>query len=160
MRQIEREKPGEQVREGREGLAGYLRDIDGTINAINEVADKINLLALNAAIEAARAGEQGRGFAVVADEVNKLADQTTNLVKGIESTIVQQTAGLRRALMYISSASKIFSDIRARHQRRPGDVLNETIDFTDSLGQKNEDIQHKIGRLGEISNNIYTCSFC
>ena len=88
-----------------EGLAGYLRDIDGTINAINDVADKINLLALNAAIEAARAGEAGRGFSVVADEVNKLADQTTDLVEGILSTITEkQTNRISSELSYISSA--------------------------------------------------------
>jgi methyl-accepting chemotaxis protein len=158
VRQIEEgEKTVSKSAKVIEGLAGYLLDIDRTINAINEVADKINLLALNAAIEAARAGEAGRGFSVVADEVNKLADQTTDLVKGIQSTITEQTNRISSELSYISSAAKIFSDIRARISETR-DVLSETINFTDSLGRKNEDIQHKIGKLGEISNNIYTFS--
>ncbi len=140
-----------------EGLAGYLHDIEETINAINDVADKINLLALNAAIEAARAGDAGKGFSVVADEVNKLADQTTDLVKGIQNTIMEQTNRISNELTFITGSSKIFSNIRERISETH-DVLNETISFTDSLVSKNSDIQMKISSLGDLSGNIYTFS--
>ncbi|MBN2158521.1 MAG: methyl-accepting chemotaxis protein [Spirochaetes bacterium] len=139
------------------GLARYMKTIEETINSINEVADKINLLALNAAIEAARAGEQGRGFAVVADEVNKLADQTTNLVKGIQGTIVQQTSRISGELDYISNTAAIFTNVRSKILET-GDVLKNAIDFTSSLSRMNTSIQPKINQLSGISNEIYNFS--
>lgn len=140
-----------------EELAKYLKDIEGTINAINEVADKINLLALNAAIEAARAGEAGRGFSVVADEVNKLADQTTELVKAIQSTIMEQTNRISGELSFISNSSKILSDIRSSIGETRS-VLEESRDFTASLSKKNMEIERKIETLGEVAKSVHAFS--
>ena len=64
-----------------------VQEIEVMAKTISDIADQTNLLALNAAIEAARAGEQGRGFAVVAEEVRKLAEQSTDTVKGIQPVI-------------------------------------------------------------------------
>lgn len=57
-------------------LAARVTEVEGILEAINDIADQTNLLALNAAIEAARAGDAGRGFAVVADEVRRLAERS------------------------------------------------------------------------------------
>ncbi len=140
-----------------EDMAKYLKSIEEAINAVNEVADKINLLALNAAIEASRAGDAGRGFSVVADEVNKLADQTSELVKGIQNTISEHTEKISGEIEYISGTSSIFSDVRTKIQETR-DVLSETVDFTNGLIKMNSQIQENLTRHTEISSNIYDFS--
>ena len=81
--------------------------IEETINIIIDIADKINLLSLNASIEAARAGEHGRGFAVVADEIGKLAVQTSESIKTIESVLKENTDTTAQGADRISEASEL-----------------------------------------------------
>ena len=95
------------------------------IETIQEIAGQTNLLALNAAIESARAGEQGKGFAVVADEVKKLAEESQNATRKIQ-TIIQDikittsiavdsvkyaTDAISEQNESVQNTSKIFNDI-------------------------------------------------
>jgi len=63
------------------------QEIGTIVQIINDIADRTSILALNASIQAAMAGDAGRGFAVVADEVQRLAEQSTNSTKQIETLV-------------------------------------------------------------------------
>jgi methyl-accepting chemotaxis protein len=65
----------------------YVKNIDKITMVLRNIAEQTNLLSLNAAIEAARAGEAGKGFAVVAEEIRKLAEQSNNHTKNIQSQL-------------------------------------------------------------------------
>lgn len=63
------------------------QEIGNIVQIINDISDRTSILALNASIQAAMAGDAGRGFAVVADEVQRLAEQSTNSTKQIETLV-------------------------------------------------------------------------
>ena len=75
------------VKERGQNLQKKAEDITNIVALVSGISYQTNLLALNASIEAARAGEQGRGFAVVAEEVRKLAEQSQQAVKNINSNL-------------------------------------------------------------------------
>lgn len=65
----------------------HIDESDGILRFINDVAKQTNLLGLNAAIEAARVGQEGKGFGVVAEEIRKLAQNSSESIKKIESIL-------------------------------------------------------------------------
>ncbi|MDR4436458.1 methyl-accepting chemotaxis protein TlpB [Bacillus tequilensis] len=95
-------KKAEQVVKGLEIKS---KDITNILRVINGIADQTNLLALNAAIEAARAGEYGRGFSVVAEEVRKLAVQSADSAKEIESLISEIVKEIHTSLNVLQSVN-------------------------------------------------------
>lgn len=103
------------------------KEINGTYNSVNRLAEKFNkineiaqlisgiasqtnLLALNAAIEAARAGESGKGFAVVADEVRKLAEVTGQSTKDITNLIHSINLETKSVLNNAEKSTKVISE--------------------------------------------------
>jgi methyl-accepting chemotaxis protein len=63
------------------------QEIGEIVQLISDIADRTSILALNASIQAASAGEAGQGFAVVAEEVERLAEQSNEATKQIETLI-------------------------------------------------------------------------
>ncbi len=80
---------------------------------IADLAKQTNLLSLNAAIEAARAGEAGYGFAVVAEEIRKLADQSSESTKYIDSMVKDLQENVKKA---VSGMDKITMTSKEQHR--------------------------------------------
>jgi methyl-accepting chemotaxis protein len=72
-----------------------VQETDKVLGLIKSISAQTNLLGLNAAIEAARVGEHGRGFGVVAEEIRKLAANSADSIKQVESIIadVKEASG-------------------------------------------------------------------
>lgn len=107
-------------------------DIEGSINSTKSIVDFINgvtktskLLALNASIESARAGEAGRGFSVVAKEISKMADNSANGIKEIESTL--------------NTIKEKISQIAIK--------INETVDISEQQASATEEISSLMKEL-------------
>lgn len=76
---------------------------------ITSIAEETNLLSLNASIEAARAGEQGRGFAVVASQIQKLAEQSNESARQIETIIDSLISDSEKAVATMDEVKQIMS---------------------------------------------------
>ncbi|MBN1499827.1 MAG: hypothetical protein JW982_06725 [Spirochaetes bacterium] len=85
--------------------------IQETVKMVTNIADQINLLSLNASIEAARAGDSGKGFAVVAQEVGKLAFQTSEIIKEIDSIIGQSVKQTEDGIVVIKDAASLIIEM-------------------------------------------------
>lgn len=94
---------------------GHINNTHEVIGFINKVSQQTNLLGLNAAIEAARAGEQGRGFAVVANEVRKLAEDSVEATKKINSILGNIESSMQAIIVGIEQTAAV-ADEKSRRE--------------------------------------------
>lgn len=99
-----------KVKEKGANLQGKAQDITSIVSIVSDIAEQTNLLALNASIEAARAGDQGRGFAVVAESIRKLAEQSKDAVKDINSNLAKFVEDIGMLVGNIDNQYKVLED--------------------------------------------------
>jgi len=105
---------------------------------ISEMAGQTNLLALNASIEAARAGEAGKGFSVVAEEIKKMADQSANstkyidtIVKGLQGNITKTVESMQRILVTSEGQHQSVTDTIQTYQEISDAMENSEVAVTE-----------------------------
>lgn len=146
-----------QMEESMQNIIASSRDMNGIVEIIRDIFDRINLLSLNAAIEAARAGDAGRGFAVVADEIAKLADQTGSSLKEIDALIKGNEGEIRGGLSKLDTVVDIINEILAS-LREINDGMNEANDFMKEQLRVNKDLDEKSRTVKKLAEEITTAT--
>lgn len=120
---------------------------------ITEIAEETNLLSLNASIEAARAGEQGRGFAVVASQIQKLAEQSNESARQIESIILSLIDDSEKAVNTMNEVKGIMeqqSQKVSNTDTQVGEVLQEVEQAIKAIG----DVATKTEKINATRGNV------
>lgn len=127
--------------------------IEQLASIINSISEQTNLLSLNAAIEAARAGDHGRGFAVVADEIGKLADNSVEQAKTIQSIVKEIVSNIENETSMIIESTQSVASINQTAQ-----TMNQSIEDILQLCVAQEtmtrDVQNYMINVSERSSNI------
>ena len=120
---------------------------------ITDIAGETNLLSLNASIEAARAGEQGRGFAVVAAQIQKLAEQSNESAKQIESIILSLIADSDKAVSTMSEVKEIIEQ-QSQNVVNTNTQVNNLLKDVDEALEGIEGVVVKTNRINDVRVSV------
>ncbi len=135
-----------------EALDAESKSIDSIMGVINDIAVQTNLLSLNAAIEAARAGEAGKGFAVVAQEVQKLADQSLEASKRIQ-TIIRRIQGCTKDTAMTARKAEDIVSVQTVALGKSIRVFEDINDRVENLADTLKGITEEVSEIEKIKNH-------
>lgn len=140
------------------------QEIQKAVEIIQSIAEETNLLSLNASIEAARAGEQGKGFAVVAGQIQKLADQSNNSAKQIESVIAVLLEDSQKTVNTMDEMVEIVNGQQEKLQEtekgfiKVNEGIQESLDKIEGIRSKSEVIDVSRKQIMEVISNLSAIS--
>lgn len=149
----------QRIQEGIIKTNNSAEKISEASNVIASIADQTNLLALNAAIEAARAGEAGKGFSVVAEEIRKLAEQSTESTKKIDSIVAELQLNSQDVVKIMENVATIMQEQTEKiHESKDKYMtiessMKDTAGCVDVLNQTSDQMKNmREGMLAMIQN--------
>ena len=153
-----------EIQESSNGTMEYMdklnvssKEIMRILETVSNVSKQTHLLALNASIESARAGEAGRGFAVVADEIRKLAIDTGNAVKDVNSLISGIQDEVKSVYdMVLLNSSRVEKGVKVsrRVEGNLEQIDNSIKDVFRMLNKINDLSEKEVGLTNEVSEKI------
>ena len=145
-------------------LKTEIDNIDAITKGIRDIASKTNMLAINAQIESVKAGEFGVGFAVIASEVNKLAGQTSQMLKDVdvatknifnllEETVSSVTSGkniANESKIALNNIDTTFEVIKSSFEINKNEI-NESSKLVSKIKKSYEEVTTAIETIASIS---------
>ncbi|MBU5255429.1 methyl-accepting chemotaxis protein [Tissierella praeacuta] len=131
-----------------------VEEIKTMAEIISSIAEQTNLLALNAAIEAARAGENGKGFAVVVEEVRKLAEQSSETVQIIESTILRVQEATKNLSYNAKEILEFMDDTVMKDYDAFFTTLDNNVEDSNFISNMSEDIAAMTQEITATMNEL------
>lgn len=128
--------------------------ITSIVGFVDNIASQTNLLALNASIEAARAGEQGRGFAVVADEVRQLAEQSSDAVHRINSSLSEFVGEIESLVKDVEYQFEVLSEENKALSQAVDQSKSANIDIQ-KVTEKVINTAERLHMQIEATSNVY-----
>jgi methyl-accepting chemotaxis protein len=130
------------------------KDITNIVSIVSSIAEQTNLLALNASIEAARAGEQGRGFAVVADSIRKLAEQSKDAVKEINTNLAEFAGEINNLVFNIEDQFNVL-DGETKNLQEVRDISFEANKSVQAVAESMIQTINELNKEADSISNIY-----
>jgi len=141
------------VEEMVDNLGSSFEQIKGFIEIVENISKQTNLLSLNSSIEAARAGEYGKGFGVVAKEVRKLANETAESIKEIQTISETSNRFMEEVITSMENVQTVINQgtqSTVETEKSFDKILESSTDNMAASNEVNQQMKHLIEIIEDI----------